>query len=87
MDKKFDSSQWELILSFCGDYLSIKRRYVSLCLYLPYGLSSCNFVSSCNHHFVALLCNLVPRVLSLLQESTLVAAGHVSARFLQIPEK
>ena len=31
--------------------------------------------------------NLVPRVLSLLRESTLVAAGHVSARFLQIPEK
>ena len=30
--------------------------------------------------------NLVPRVLSLLRESTLVAAGHVSARFLQIPE-
>ena len=41
----------------------------------------------------ALLCqrrllqiNLVLRVLSLLRESTLVAAGHVSARFLQIPE-
>ena len=32
------------------------------------------------------LLNLVPRVLSLLRESTLVAAGHVSARFLQIPE-
>ena len=31
--------------------------------------------------------NLVPRVLSLLRESTLVAAGHLSARFLQIPEK
>jgi len=31
--------------------------------------------------------NLVPRVLSLPpRESTLVAAGHVSARFLQIPE-
>ena len=30
--------------------------------------------------------NLVPRVLSLLRESTLVAAGHVSARFLQIPD-
>ena len=30
--------------------------------------------------------NLVPRVLSLLRESTLVAAGLVSARFLQIPE-
>ena len=33
-----------------------------------------------------LIGNLVPRVLSLLRESTLVAAGHVSARFLQIPE-
>ena len=31
--------------------------------------------------------NLVPRVLSLLRESTLVAAGQVSARFLQIPKK
>ena len=30
---------------------------------------------------VVIFCNLVPRLLSLPRESTLVTAGHVSARF------
>ena len=45
------------------------------------------FQSAPNYCSCSLNANLVPRAsLFLPRESTLAAAGHVSARFLQIPE-
>ena len=43
---------------------------------------ACGVLSQCNRSSCSVaFSNLVPRVLSLLRESTLVTAGHVSARF------
>ena len=58
---------------------------IAAIIWKPSSFNDCNDLNTMIAAIVAIV-NLVPRVLSPLRESTLVAAGHVSARFLQIPE-